>query len=145
MPFTQAPGRHSEPRKFRSRILPTLHPHKSRLAKSALLAIGVAVFVLACPASPLYAQSTTPHISTVSPNSGKSDDSITITGTNLGKSEVKAVFLSDSKLDYKAIVVDQEPTKIVIKVPQLKPGNYNISVQEGGAIYIQPVIFKVTS
>jgi hypothetical protein len=108
-----------------------------------LVAIGAAVLVLGFPASALYAQSATAHISTVTPNSGKSNDSITITGKNLGKKQVSAVFLSDSKLDHKAVVVDQEPTKIVIKVPLLKPGDYNISVEEGGAIYIQPVIFKV--
>jgi len=108
-----------------------------------LVAIGAAGLVLAFPASPLYAQSTDAHVSTVTPNAGKSSDSITITGKNLGKSQVTAVFLSDSKLDYKAVVVDQEPTKIVIKVPQLKPGAYNISVEEGGKIYIQPFIFNV--
>jgi len=94
--------------------------------------------------SALRAQSTAPHITSVTPDTGKAEDTITITGQNLGKNNVTAVFLSDAKLDHKAVVVDQEPTKIVIKVPDnLKPGDYNISVQEGGAIYIQPVIFTV--
>ncbi|MGA9883545.1 MAG: IPT/TIG domain-containing protein [Candidatus Acidiferrales bacterium] len=96
--------------------------------------------------SALRAQGSAPHIATVTPGTGKADDSITITGENLGKDKVTAVFLSDSKLDHKAVVVDQESTKIVIKVPdKLKPGDYNISVEEGGAIYIQPVIFSVKS
>ncbi|HVB87331.1 MAG TPA: IPT/TIG domain-containing protein [Candidatus Dormibacteraeota bacterium] len=89
------------------------------------------------------AQNVSAEISTVTPNTGKADDSITIVGKNLDKKEVTAVFLSDTKLDHKAVVVDQEPTKIVIKVPALKPGDYNISIEESGSIYIQPVIFKV--
>jgi hypothetical protein len=31
----------------------------------------------------------------------------------------------------------------VMKVPQVKPGSYNVSVEEGTAIYIQPVRFSV--
>ncbi|MGH9687223.1 MAG: IPT/TIG domain-containing protein [Candidatus Acidiferrales bacterium] len=94
----------------------------------------------------LRAQGNSPHITAVTPGTGKADDSITITGENLGKDKVTAVFLSDSKLDHKAVVVDQEPTKIVIKVPgKLQPGDYNVSVEEGGAIYIQPIIFVVKS
>jgi hypothetical protein len=30
-----------------------------------------------------------------------------------------------------------------MKVPHVKPGDYNISIQEGNAIYIQPVRFTV--
>lgn len=109
------------------------------------LAAGLLLASLVLFAAPaLRAQSASPHIASVTPNAGKSEDSITITGQNLGKDKVAAVFLSDDKLDHKAVVVDQESGKIIIKVPDnLKPGDYNISVQEGGAIYIQPVIFTV--
>ncbi|MDE3169907.1 MAG: IPT/TIG domain-containing protein [Acidobacteriota bacterium] len=118
-----------------------------RRAKSTLLllagTLALTSFALLAPLA-VRAQSDTPHISSVTPTEGKCLDSITISGENLGKDKVAAVFLSDEKLDHKAVVVDQEKTKIVIKVPNdLKPGDYNISVQEGGAIYIQPVIFVV--
>jgi hypothetical protein len=120
------------------RLLPRANP--------AIFLLGLAIVALAFLAPfAIRAQGTAPHISAVTPDTGKADDSITITGENLGKDKVAAVFLSDAKLDHKAVVVDQEPTKIVIKVPALKPGDYNISVQEGAAIYIQPVIFKVTA
>ena len=33
--------------------------------------------------------------------------------------------------------------KIVMKVPHVRPGRYNISIQAGNAIYIQPVRFTV--
>jgi hypothetical protein len=109
-----------------------------------LLAIGFALAAACLVPSLVRAQSASPHISSITPNTGKSEDTITIAGDNLGKDKVAAVFLSDAKLDHKAVVVDQEATKIVIKVPDgLKAGDYNISVQEGGAIYIQPVIFVV--
>lgn len=120
---------------------------KSPFATYATLAIAfaLALLVLSAPTPRALAQGaqSTPHITSITPTTGKANDSITINGQNLGKDKVAAVFLSDAKLDHKVKVIDQEPTKIVIKVPTLKPGDYNISVQEGGAIYIQPVIFKV--
>src|ERR1035438_8707570 len=50
---------------------------------------------------------------------------------NLAKSSVAAVFLSDDKSDYKAVVTEQSDAKIVIKIPQVKHGNYNLSFQIG--------------
>ena len=40
-------------------------------------------------------------------------------------------------------MVDQTEEKIVIKVPPVKPGNYNVSVQAGDRFFIMPVRFKV--
>jgi IPT/TIG domain len=84
-----------------------------------------------------------PRVSGVEPASGKVNDSVTVAGENLGKSNVSAVFLSDDKTDYKATVVEQADGKIVIKVPQVKAGNYKVSLQVGINIYIQPVRFTV--
>jgi IPT/TIG domain len=131
---------------LRPRAAATFHLHQPLMAaKSPLAAIAFAVVSLLFAVPPAArAQSDSPHIATVTPGSGKAEDTITITGQNLGKDKVAAVFLSDAKLDHKAVVMDQETTKIVIKVPAgLKAGDYNISVQEGAAIYIQPVIFTV--
>jgi hypothetical protein len=105
----------------------------------ALLAIAT---LLALPTAPLFAQAS-PSIATVDPSSGKVGETVTVTGAKLGKSSVSAVFLSDDKSDYKAVVVEQSDTKIVIKVPQVKQGDYNLSFQEGTAIYILPVRFNV--
>jgi len=116
---------------------------KIRLANAAPLALAAAFVALAVAPSALRAQNAPAQISAVTPSTGKADDSITITGKNLDKTDVTAVFLSDAKLDHKAVVVDQEAGKIVIKVPDLKPGDYNISIEQSGSIYIQPVIFKV--
>ena len=133
MTSTPAPIRRSEPAPFRS--------NSRRFA--TLLALGAALFLFGVTPLAVRAQNASAEISTVTPNTGRAEDSITIVGKNLDKKEVTAVFLSDTKLDHKAVVVDQEPTKIVIKVPALKPGDYNISIEESGSIYIQPVIFKV--
>ncbi len=82
-------------------------------------------------------------MTTVEPSSGKVNDNITLTGDHLGKDSVSAVFLSDEKDDFKAVVVEQTDNKIIIKVPQVKPGNYNVSLQVGDKIFIEPVRFKV--
>src|ERR1700732_4092615 len=84
-----------------------------------------------------------PRVTGVEPASGKVNDNVTVAGENLGKSNVSAVFLSDDKNDYKATVVEQSEQKIVMKVPQVKSGNYNVSIQVGDKLFIKPVRFKV--
>jgi hypothetical protein len=80
-----------------------------------------------------------PKVTGVDPNSGKVNDNVTVSGSNLAKSAVSGVFLSDDKTDFKATIVEQTADKIVMKVPQVKPGSYNISIQVGTGILIEPV------
>ncbi len=84
-----------------------------------------------------------PQVNTVDPGSGKVNDSVTLTGENLGKESVSNVFLSDDNTDFKATVVEQAGGKIVMKVPQVKPGDYHVSIQVGDKIFILPLRFKV--
>jgi hypothetical protein len=107
---------------------------------SARRLVFMAAVVLLSPL--LFAQST-PQITGVEPPAGKVNDTVTISGENLGKDAVSAVYLSDDKNDYRATVVDQSPAKIVVKVPQVKSGNYNVSIQVGDKLFIKPVRFKV--
>jgi hypothetical protein len=93
--------------------------------------------------SPLLFAQSTPQISGVEPPAGKVNDTVTISGQNLGKDAVSAVYLSDDKNDYRATVVEQGAEKIVVKVPQVKSGNYNVSIQVGDKLFIKPVRFKV--
>jgi IPT/TIG domain-containing protein len=86
-----------------------------------------------------------PKITTVAPAAGKVNDSVTLTGENLGKDAVSAVFLSNDKDDFKATVVEQGSAKIILKVPDVKSGGYNISIQEGDKILILPLKFTVQS
>lgn len=113
----------------------------ARASLSALVLILIAAFfVLAL--LPATAQ-TNSRITAVDPASGKVNDTITVTGDSLGKAAVSGVFLSDDQNDHKATIVDQETGKIVFKVPQVKPGDYNVSIQVGNSLLIQPVRFTV--
>ena len=84
-----------------------------------------------------------PQVTGVDPDSGKVNDTVTVNGSNLGKATVSSVYLSDDKNDYKATIVDQSDAKITMKVPQVKAGDYNVSVQVGDKLFIKPVKFKV--
>src|SRR5487761_406753 len=79
-----------------------------------------------------------PQVTGVDPASGKVNDTVTVSGNNLGKESVSSVYLSDDKSDYKASIEDQSDDKITMKVPQVKPGDYNISVQVGDKLFIKP-------
>ena len=102
----------------------------------------VFVAALLIAGAPLGAQDSA-RVTGVDPASGKVNDIITVAGENLEKSKVSAVFLSDDKDDHKAAVVSQAADKIVIKVPDVKPGSYNVSIQAGNSIFIQPIRFTV--
>jgi hypothetical protein len=110
--------------------------HKDADKRLALLAAAVLLVPLVFAQAP-------PQVTAVEPSSGKVNDNITVTGENLGKGTVSAVFLSDEKTDFKAAVVDQAANKIVMKVPQVRPGDYNVSIEVGTKILIEPVRFKV--
>lgn len=84
-----------------------------------------------------------PQVTGVEPASGKVDSNVTVRGENLDKDSVISVFLSDEATDYKAVVVEQVTDKIVLKVPKVKPGAYNVSIQVGNNILIEPVRFTV--
>jgi hypothetical protein len=121
--------------------VPVHFERRNKLVRAcgALLAATV---LLVLPARPLAGQGS-PSITAVDPVSGKPNDVITVSGQSLEKNHVSAVFLSDDKDDHKAVVVTQADDKITIKVPEVKPGDYNISIQSGNAIFIQPVRFTV--
>ncbi|HKQ86986.1 MAG TPA: IPT/TIG domain-containing protein [Candidatus Acidoferrales bacterium] len=124
------------------------YPLPKRCARSAhapisarlLTIIVAALFVLGL--LPAIGQ-TNSRIIAVDPTSGKVNDTITVTGDSLGKAVVSGVFLSDDQNDHKATIVDQEASKIVFKVPQVKAGDYNVSIQVGNSLLIQPVRFTV--
>jgi len=107
------------------------------LRKRWVFLAGVILF------SSLAVAQNAPQVTGVDPASGKVSDTVTVSGNNLGKGSVSSVFLSDDKNDYKAAIVDQSDDKITVKVPQVKPGDYNVSIQVGNNIFIKPVKFKV--
>ena len=96
----------------------------------ALMTIGLAASV--------WGQGS-PRVTAVSPAAAKIGSNVTVTGENLGKANVAAVFVSNSSDDFPATIVEQSDTKIVIKLPKAKAGDYNISIQVKGDILIQPI------
>ncbi|MFZ3201370.1 MAG: IPT/TIG domain-containing protein [Candidatus Acidiferrales bacterium] len=142
MADTLAPSRHSGC--CFSSCLATLERNSRRRDAyvHTVLALLAVVALLALVGLSLSAQGS-PRATSVDPSSGKANDTVTVAGEYLGKDTVSAVFFSDDKTDYKATLVEQDAEKLVMKVPQVKPGGYNISVQKGNMIYIQPVRFTV--
>lgn len=122
---------------FHDRAVRSIRCSRENLRTLLLLLLAV---LLASPA--LFSQGA-PKVSGVDPTTGKVNDSVTVSGANLAKDSVSAVFLSDDKSDYKAVIVEQSADKIVMKVPQVKPGSYNISIQVGNGILIEPVRMTV--
>ena len=88
-----------------------------------------------------------PHVTAVDPQAGKANDSVTLMGENLGKDlgkdAVTGVFLSDDTTDHEAMVTEQPADKIVVKVPSVKAGSYNVSIKVGDQILILPLRFNV--
>ena len=111
--------------------------------RKTVLGAGMLVWMAAAALAPMLLAQGSPHVTGVAPASGKVNDTIAVAGENLGKGSVVAVYLSDDKTDFKAAVVDQAADKVSIKVPQVKAGDYNVSIQVGGNIFIQPVRFQV--
>ena len=111
--------------------------------RKAIRGAGMLVWMAAVALAPMLLAQGSPHVTGVAPASGKVNDTVAVAGENLGKGSVVAVYLSDDKTDFKAAVVDQAADKVSIKVPQVKAGDYNVSIQVGGNIFIQPVRFQV--
>src|ERR1019366_3731863 len=82
------------------------------------------MFLAAVLLAPLIFAQGVPQLTAIEPSSGKVNETVTIKGENLGKDSVSSVFLSDDKNDYKATIVEQAAEQIVVKVPQVKPGDY---------------------
>jgi IPT/TIG domain len=130
-----------------ARIVPSSSPSSPKMgagipaqksSRRRWMLVAAAIFL-----SPVVIAQNTPQVTGIDPASGKVNDTATVAGTNLDKPGVSAVFLSDDKNDYKAVIVEQSSDKIVIKVPQVKAGDYNVSIQTGDKLFIKPVKFKV--
>jgi IPT/TIG domain-containing protein len=110
--------------------------------RSGYVALTLVLLALAS-VSILLAQNAA-KVTALDPTMGKADDTVTVTGENLGKDNVAAVFLSDDNDDFKATLVEQAADKIVMKVPKTKAGRYSLSIQIKDRILILPIKFEVT-
>jgi hypothetical protein len=83
------------------------------------------------------------QINKVEPASVKVGDNVTLHGDGLGKKRVVAVFLSTDKDDIAVVIVEQTDTKIVIKIPKVKAGDYKLGLEVEKTILIQPKFLTI--
>lgn len=101
-----------------------------------------AVILLLAASLVVFGQGTAPRMTSVTPDTGKTDAVYTIAGENLDKSQVKEVFLTLGKEEIKVVIVSQKAEAIEMKVPaSVKPGRYGLMVLNADCtMYIeQPV------
>ncbi len=76
----------------------------------------------------------TPLMRSVTPDTAKAGDELTVSGEYLDKARVSAVFLTDGKSEIKLVVVNQTETSMTVKVPdKVKPGRVRLMVLTTGA------------
>ena len=64
-----------------------------------------------------------PTMTSVEPGSGKVGDVLLIRGERLDRDIVAALYLTDGKIDFKVVTVEQTATSIKFKLPpEAKPG-----------------------
>jgi sporulation protein YlmC with PRC-barrel domain len=88
-----------------------------------------AVVLLFAATMMLFGQGTAPRMLSVTPDEGRTEEVYTTTGENLGKAQVKDVFLTNGKDDIKMVIVSQTNESIQFKVPAgTKAGRYSLMV-----------------
>lgn len=71
----------------------------------------------------------TPFMRTVTPAEARVGDTLTITGENLDKTRVDAIYLTAGEDSYRLEIISQTDTKIVTKVSEkVKPGRLRMMV-----------------
>jgi len=98
-----------------------------------LAAILVVLGLVFAASQPAWAQANFPKMESVTPQTAKVGDVVTVQGENLGKNIVEAVYLTDGQNDIKMEIVEQTPTTIKFRITEkVKPGKYNLMVLTGG-------------
>lgn len=91
------------------------------------------------------AQTKTPRLATVTPETGKPAVAFTAAGENLSKAAVKELFLTNGKDDIKVEIVTQKDDAIQFKVPgATKPGRYALMILTGDGKQLIEQPAKVT-
>ena len=97
--------------------------------QSALLTTLLAIALSAT----VQAQTGSPRVDTVEPDSGKAGAVLAINGENLEKVNVVELLLTDGKNDLKTEIVEQGAKSIKFKIPAAaKPGRYSIMLLTAG-------------
>ena len=94
----------------------------------------------------LLAQTKSPRLATVTPDTGNSSVSYTAAGENLTKDSIKDLYITNGKDDIKVEIVSQKDDSIVFKVPaSTKPGRYSLMIltADGKQFLEQPVKLNI--
>ena len=94
--------------------------------------LAILLLALVTPAL-LHTQSTMPQMSVVEPGSGTNGQVLTVTGENLGRDLVAALYLTDGTLDLKVVITEQTATSIKFRIPaEAKAGRFALMVLTKG-------------
>jgi hypothetical protein len=86
------------------------------------------------------------RISSVDPGSGKTGDTVGVTGESIDKAKVDELFLTDGTKDFKVEMLEQSDSAIKFKIPKMKAGRYSLMLKTKGPdvkLLEQPVRFTV--
>ncbi len=89
----------------------------------------------------------TPLMRSVSPDSVKVGDTLSASGEYLDKAQVKEVYLTDGKTEFKTEILEQTQTEVKVKVPAtVKAGRWRLMVLTTGVnpqLLEQPVTVEI--
>ncbi len=106
------------------------------------VALGLLAGLLA---TALWAYQASPMITTVDPDTGKAGDVVSAKGTNLDKTKVCEVYLTDEKTDTKVVVTAQTDGELKFTVPKVPAGRYHVMVltAKRDSMIEQPVVLTI--
>ena len=96
-----------------------------------------------CAGALLAADTKSPRVTAVDPDTGKVGDVATAKGENLDKDVVADLYLTDGKNDVKVVITERAADSLKFKIPQIKPGRYRLMTGSKTSMIEQPVVFEV--
>ena len=86
-----------------------------------------------------------PRCTLVDPDTAKTGDTVNVTCSNVDKTTVADLYLTDGKDDTKIAVMEHTADKITFHVPRIKPGRYHIAflTANKASMVEQPVVLTV--
>jgi hypothetical protein len=98
-----------------------------------LLTLALVVAIIPAVCAGTRDTSPTPMIKVIQPDSAKAGDEVTVSGTNLAKETVAAVYLTQGDKNIKVKVTSQTDTDVKFSVPgDIKTGRFGIMVLTTG-------------
>ncbi len=95
---------------------------------TSLSRVGAAAAALLVAGAIAFAQAS-PRMTTVTPDTGKVGDSLTVEGENLEKEQVAKLYLTDGKNDFEVTMESQTAKAIKFRVTKnVKPGRWSLMI-----------------